>query len=61
MLADLTKGCVYTEQVFLQRYDEMFPKFESAYKIVVIEDQTDGKIVGAGTAFIEMKYLREAS
>jgi len=28
------------------------------YYIIVIEDEDQGKIVGAGTLFIEMKFLR---
>mmetsp|Transcript_32181 Transcript_32181/g.49214 ORF Transcript_32181/g.49214 Transcript_32181/m.49214 type:complete len:124 (+) Transcript_32181:184-555(+) len=53
VLTGLTKGCEYSKEEFLARFDQMFPLLSSMYKIIVIEDKATGKIIGAGTLVIE--------
>ena len=42
----------------MQRYDELFPRLEKFYKILVIEDLRKQKIIGAGSVIIESKFVR---
>ena len=42
----------------IRRFDAIFPRMEDTYKIVVIEDTRKERIVGAGSVFIERKFLR---
>jgi hypothetical protein len=58
VLAGLTKGCDYDEETYQKRFDQMFPYFSSIYKIVVIVNNANGEIVGAGTVVMEMKFIR---
>ena len=47
-----------TKQEFGVRFDEIFPRLSDLYKIIVVEDLRKGKIVGAGTLLVELKFLR---
>ena len=58
MLSGLTVGTDYSEEKFHQRFDQMFAKESHVYKIIVIEDNKTGKIIGSGTVFMEKKFLR---
>ena len=42
---------------FEKRYDELFPSLKETYKMVVIEDVQQGKIIGAGSLIIERKFI----
>ena len=37
----------------------MFPRLSDTYKIIVIEDRAKGKIIGAGSLIVEMKFIRD--
>ena len=58
VLSGLTVGTQYNEDQFLRRYDEMFPS--ETYKLVVIQDNYNGSIIGCGSLVIEKKFLRDA-
>ena len=60
VLSQLTKGCEYSQQEFNQRFDEIFLKENDVYKIIVIEDNVTKQIIGAGTIFFELKFIRNA-
>ena len=54
----MTKGCDYPVEKFNKRFDELFPSQVDTYKIVVIEDTSTGKVVGAGSVILEKKFIR---
>jgi len=56
----LTKGCEYGKEQFEDRYDEMFPVQSDLYKIIVVVDNSSGKIIGAGSLILERKFIRNA-
>ena len=47
-----------TKSQFMQRFDELFPRLDDIYKIIVIEDVRKGRIVGAGSLIVEKKFVR---
>jgi hypothetical protein len=59
ILSQLTVVGKVTKQDFEKRYDEIFPDHDHIYKIVVIEDKSNKKVIGCGTIFFEKKFLRQ--
>jgi len=47
-----------TKEDFERRFDEMFPSHAHIYKIIVIIDTSNDKVIGSGTIFMEKKFLR---
>jgi len=45
-----------SQKKFVERFEEM--KKAGGYYTIAIEDEDQGKIVGLGTLFVEMKFLR---
>lgn len=60
-LAQLTVVGNVTQKDYEERFDELFPKRNDVYKIVVIVDRERDFIIGAGTIFFEKKFIRGAS
>ena len=48
----------YTKAQFEQRFDELFPRLEDLYKVIVVEDVRNEKIVCAGSLMLELKFVR---
>lgn len=44
---------------FEKRFDELYPKRQDVYKIIVIVDRERNHIIGAGTIFFEKKFTRK--
>ena len=59
LLSQLTVIGKVTKEDYEKRYDEIFPNFADWHKIVVIEDEKTGKVVGTGTIFFEKKFIRQ--
>ena len=60
VLSQLTKGCEYEKELFEERFDNMYPSQASLYKIIVVIDNKNGKIIGAGSLILEHKFIRDA-
>jgi glucosamine-phosphate N-acetyltransferase len=59
VLAGLTKVGDTDKAGFEKRFFEIFPRLSDTYKIIVIEDVKRGKIVGAGSLIVELKFIRD--
>ena len=57
-LKGLTEVGSTTKQQFMQRFDELFPRLQDMYKIIVIEDVRKQRIIGAGSVILESKFIR---
>ena len=57
-LSGLTVVGDVTRENFEKHYDLMFPRRDDIYKIIVVIDRRNGKIIGAGTLVIELKFIR---
>ncbi|CDW77906.1 glucosamine 6-phosphate n-acetyltransferase [Stylonychia lemnae] len=60
-LSQLTVVGQVTKEDFEKRFDEMFPKRQEIYKIIVLLDKRADYIIGAGTVFFEKKFIRNTS
>ena len=59
VLKGLTKVGDTTKHAFMERFDKLFPRLSDIYKIIVIEDVRNQKIIGAGSVIIESKFIRD--
>jgi len=60
VLSQLTEIGTVTNEQFLERFRAM-QKERDTYFVVVVEDVTKKRIVGAGTVAVEMKFIRGCS